>query len=65
MDYEGTKYDKDVSRRRNYPKGTEITSVTVGKRIDYFHFNVNPNKRNGSFAVVQFKKGQYKLILNE
>ena len=65
MDYEGTKYDKDVSRRRNYPKGTEITSVTIGKRIDYFHFNVNPNKRNGSFAVVQFKKGQYKLILNE
>ncbi|MDQ6755790.1 MAG: hypothetical protein M3004_02535 [Bacteroidota bacterium] len=65
MDYEGTKYDKDVSRRKNYPKGTEITSVTIGKRTDYFHFNVNPNKRNGSFAVVQFKKGQYKLILNE
>ena len=65
MDYEGTKYDKDISRRRNYPKGTEITSVTIGKRTDYFHFNVNPNKRNGSFAVVQYKKGQYKLILNE
>jgi hypothetical protein len=65
MDYEGTKYDKDVSRRRNYPKGTEITSVTIGKRTDYFHFNVNPNKRNSSFAVVQFKKGQYKLLLNE
>ncbi|MFS8083317.1 MAG: hypothetical protein ACMG51_07690, partial [Ginsengibacter sp.] len=47
------------------PKGSEITSVTIGKRVDYFHFNVNPNKRNGSFAVVQYKKGQYKLILNE
>jgi hypothetical protein len=65
MDYEETKYDKDVSRRRNYPKGTEITSVTIGKRTDYFHFNVNPNKRNNSFGVVQFKKGQYKLILTE
>jgi len=65
MEYEQTKYDKDVSRRRNYPKGSEITSATVGKRIDYFHFNVNPNKRNSSFAVVQFKKGQYKLLLNE
>lgn len=65
MDFEGTKYDKDVARRRNYPKGTEITSVTIGKRIDYFHFNVNPRKKNNSFAVVQFKKGQYKLILNE
>lgn len=65
MEYEEDKYDKDISRRKNYPKGSEITSVTIGKRVDYFHFNVNPNKRNGSFAVVQYKKGQYKLILNE
>ena len=65
MDYESEKYEKDVTRRRNYPKGSEITSVTIGKRIDYFHFNVNPNKRNSSFAVVQYKKGQYKLLLNE
>ncbi len=65
MEYQEDKYDKDISRRRNYPKGSEITSFTVGKRVDYFHFNVNPNKRNGSFAVVQYKKGQYKLILNE
>lgn len=65
MVYQEEKYDKDIRRRRNYPKGSEITSVTVGKRTDYFHFNVNPNKRNGSFAVVQYKKGQYKLILNE
>jgi len=65
MDYEGTRYDNDIARRKNYPKGTEITSVTVGKRTDYFHFNVNPNKRNGSFAVVQYRKGQYNLILNE
>ncbi len=65
MDYEETKYQKDINRRRNYPKGSEITSVAIGKRTDYFHFNVNPNKRNESFAVVQFKKGQYKLLLNE
>ena len=65
MEYNDTKYSKDISRRKNYPKGTEITSVEIGKRKDYFHFNVNPNKRNGSFAVVQFKRGQYKLLLNE
>jgi hypothetical protein len=65
MEYEEDKYDKDISRRRNYPKGSEITDMTIGKRIDYFHFNVNPNKRNGSFAVVQYKKGQYRLLLNE
>lgn len=65
MTYQEEKYDKDITRRKNYPKGSEITSVTIGKRVDYFHFNVNPNKRNGSFAVAQYKKGQYKLILNE
>ena len=65
MTYEEDKYDNDISRRKNYPKGSEITEYTVGKRIDYFHFNVNPNKRNGSFAVVQYKKGKYRLLLNE
>ena len=65
MTYEETKYDNDITRRKNYPKGSEITDYTIGKRIDYFHFNVNPNKRNGSFAVVQYKKGQYRLLLNE
>ncbi len=65
MTYQEDKYDKDISRRKNYPKGSEITSLTIGKRVDYFHFNVNPNKRNGSFAVAQYKKGQYRLILNE
>ncbi len=65
MTYEEDKYDNDISRRKNYPKGSEITDYTIGKRIDYFHFNVNPNKRNGSFAVVQYKKGKYRLLLNE
>ncbi|MDQ6763626.1 MAG: hypothetical protein M3015_13480 [Bacteroidota bacterium] len=65
MQYEEEKYDKDIARRRNYPKGSEITSLTIGKRKDFFHFNVNPNKRNGSFAVVKYDKGQYRLLLNE
>jgi len=65
MAYEHDKYDQDVARRKNYPKGSQVTDYTVGKRIDYFHFNVNPNKRNSSFSVVQYKKGQYRLLLNE
>lgn len=65
MDYEAEKYERDIAKRKNYPKGNEITSVAIGKRKDFFHFNVNPNKRNGSFAVAQYKKGQYSLILNE
>jgi hypothetical protein len=65
MQYQTEKYEQDISRRKNYPKGNEITSVKIGKRKDFFHFNVNPNRRNSSFAVAQFKKGQYKLLLNE
>lgn len=65
MQYQTEKYENDISHRKNYPKGSEITDYTVGKRVDYFHFTVNPNKRNSSFAVVQYKKGKYSLILDE
>ncbi|MEO6836966.1 MAG: hypothetical protein ABI261_03235 [Ginsengibacter sp.] len=65
MQFEQDKYAQDVTRRKNNPKGSEITEFTVGKRVDYFHFNVNPNVRNGSFAVAQYKKGQYRLIFND
>ncbi|HET7118527.1 MAG TPA: hypothetical protein VFI29_18680, partial [Hanamia sp.] len=65
MQFEEDKYDNDTRRRKNYPKGSEIADYTVNKRTDYFHFNVNPNVRNGSYAVVQYKKGQYRLIFND
>lgn len=65
MEYQQEKYSEDVMRRKNYPKGSEITSVEIGKRKDYFHFNVNPLKKDYSFAVVQYKQGQYKVILND
>ncbi|MEO6681304.1 MAG: hypothetical protein ABIN48_00640, partial [Ginsengibacter sp.] len=65
MTYQEEKYFEDIRRRKNYPKGSEITSVEIGKRKDYFHFNVNPNKKDYSFAVVQYKQGQYKVILND
>ncbi len=64
MEYQEDKYDHDITHRKNYPKGSEVTAYTIGKRINYFHFNLNPNKRSGDFAVVQYKKGQYKLLLN-
>lgn len=65
MQFEQDKYDNDTRRRKNYTKGSEITDYTVNKKIDYFHFNVNPNVRNGSYSVAQFKKGQYRLIFND
>ncbi|MEO5647187.1 MAG: hypothetical protein ABIQ56_02430, partial [Chitinophagaceae bacterium] len=64
MEYQDTKYQEDVTRRKNYPKGSEIASEIVSKTKDYFRFNVNPNKRDGSFAVVEYKRGQYRVLLN-
>lgn len=65
MEYQDEKYTNDIRRRKFYPKGSEVTSVDIDTRTDYFNFNVNPNKRNGSFAVIQYKKGQYRLIFND
>lgn len=65
MTFQEEKYEEDIRRRRNYPKGSEVTSETITKTTDYYNFNVNPNKRNLSFTVVQYKKGQYRLILDE
>lgn len=65
MEYQDEKYSNDIRKRKYYPKGSEVTSVDIDNRTDYYHFNVNPNKRNGSFAVIQYKKGQYRLILND
>lgn len=65
MDYQEQKYEEDIQKRKNFPKGSEVTSVDIGKRLDYYNFNVNPNKRNLAFGVVQYKKGQYRLILDE
>ncbi|HVZ97270.1 MAG TPA: hypothetical protein VG847_10370 [Chitinophagaceae bacterium] len=65
MQYEQDKYEQDVRRRKNYPKGSEITDYTISKRIDYYHFNVNPNKRNRMYAVVRYNRGRYEVILDD
>jgi len=65
MQYEQDKYEQDVRHRKNYPKGSEITDYSINKRLDYYHFNVNPNKRSRMYAVVQFKKGQNRVILDD
>ena len=55
---------KDINRKKNYSKGSESTTVKVGKSKDFFHCNVNPNKRNVSYDVAKYDKCQYKLLLN-
>ena len=65
MEFEQDKYYQDIARRKPYPKGNYIESFDINKRQDYYRINVNPNKRNNSFAVVEFKKGIIKVKLSE
>nr|MBP9098843.1 hypothetical protein [Ferruginibacter sp.] len=65
MEYQDEKYYQDIARRRGYPKGNYIEGFDISKRLNYFRFNVNPNKRNSSYVVTQYKKGIVRVILSE
>ncbi len=62
MVFEEEKFEKDNEKRKNNPKGTVSVSEDVSKK-DYFRFQVNPNNRENSYAVVEYKKGIYKVKL--
>lgn len=65
MEYQSEKYYKDITKRKSYPKGNYVEGFTISKRLNYYRFNVNPNKRNNSFVVTQWKKGITRVILSE
>ena len=65
MEFESEKYENDISRRKAYPKGQSIESFDVTTRKDFYRINVNPNKKNNSFALVEFNKGIVQLKLYE
>ena len=65
MEYQDEKYSKDITHRKAYPKGNYIDGFDISKRLNYYRFNVNPNKRNNSYVVTQFKKGIVRVILSE
>ncbi len=64
MEYQDDKYYKDIARRRAYPKGSYVEGFDISKRLNYYRFNVNPNKKNNDYVVTQFKKGIVRVILN-
>ncbi|MBC7535860.1 MAG: hypothetical protein H7258_09215, partial [Ferruginibacter sp.] len=64
MEYQDDKYSNDITRRKAYPKGNYIDGFDISKRLNYYRFNVNPNKRDNSYVVTQFKKGIVRVILN-
>lgn len=65
MEYQDDKYYKDIAKRKPYPKGNYIEGFDINSRLDYFRFNVNPNKRNNSYVVTQYKKGIVRVIYND
>lgn len=65
LEYQDDKYYKDIAKRKPYPKGNYIDGFEINNRLDYFRFNVNPNKRNNAYVVTQFNKGIIRVIYND
>jgi hypothetical protein len=63
MTQEQQKYYKDIRGRKNIPKGRVTLTQEVTPNLDYYNFAANPNPRNYTYAVVEFKKGKYKVLL--
>jgi len=61
MEYEGQKYEEDIKKRRNAPKGRLSVVEESTKAIDYYNFSANPNPKSNSYAVAKFKKGVYSV----
>jgi hypothetical protein len=64
MQFNRDKYYKDIRARRNVPTGRLTVPKELGKK-DYFRFQANPNPKSFTYAVVEYKKGQTRVILNE
>jgi hypothetical protein len=58
-------YQKDIRGRRNFPKGSISVVEEVNDNKDFFHFSPNPAARSQTYAVVEFVRGQYCVVLHE
>ncbi len=65
IEYQQKKYYDDIRKRKIAPKGKLSVTEEVGESKDYFRFQANPNPKSFSYAVVEYKSGLYKVILNE
>jgi hypothetical protein len=65
MDQETEKYQNDLKGRRNLPKGNVVTIEEKKNGRDYYRFQANPIARNNSYAMVEYKKGIYRVVLDD
>jgi len=63
MEYQEEKYENDITKRKSYPKGQAIESFEINQRKDYYRINVNPNKKNSSYVLVEYNKNLVKVKL--
>ena len=65
MDQEGEIYNQDIRGRRNFPKGIVSVVENISPVKDFFHFTPNPAPRSQTYAVVEFIRGKYSVVLHE
>ena len=65
MQEEEELYDKDIRGRRNFPKGSISVVEKVSDNTNFFHFSPNPAPRSQTYAVVEFDRGAYSVVLHE
>jgi len=59
------KYYADIRGRRNFPKGTISIVEEVKRNKDFIRFTANPAPRSQTYAVVEYVKGKYYVVLYE
>jgi hypothetical protein len=65
MEVEGDKYNNDLRGRRNQPRGSVVAVEEVKPGLDYYRFQANPIERNRTYAMVKFKRGIYRIELED
>src|SRR5882757_4700029 len=65
MTYQEDKYDKDIRGRRNQPKGNIQNTENVDNDHKFFKYSPNPAPRSQTYAIVEYKKGMYEVVLYE
>ncbi|HTQ28410.1 MAG TPA: hypothetical protein VMI35_09790 [Puia sp.] len=65
MTEEQERYEKDIRGRRNAPKGTVSVVEDINDNKDFFQFSPNPAPKSQTYALVEWKRGKYKVVLHE
>jgi hypothetical protein len=58
-------YQKDLRGRKFAPKGTVTVTEDVKPSRDFIRFNANPQPKSFMYAVVEFRRGKYSVVLHE